>query len=48
MIEPWHRFSRSCEVFFLGSSQSHLDVVLGALLWVSLLDRNIKAVTFSM
>jgi len=38
VTEHWHRLPRGCGVSSLEISKSHLDMGLGALLWVSLLE----------
>jgi len=38
-MENWHRLPRGCGVSSLGTFQRHLDVALGTLLWVSLLEQ---------
>ena len=40
-MEHWHRLPRGCRVSSLRIFQSHLDVVLGTLLWVSLLEKDL-------
>ena len=42
MTEHWHRLPRGCEVSSLWISQSCLDVALGTLLWVSLLEKGLE------
>lgn len=39
VMDHWHRLPRSCGVSPLEILQSHLDVALGSLLWVSLLEQ---------
>jgi len=41
-MEHWHRLPRGCGISSLGISQSHLDVALGTLLWVSLLGQGLE------
>jgi len=38
VTEHWHRLPRSCGISSLETFQSHLDMDLGTLLWVSLLE----------
>jgi len=42
VMEHWHRLPRGCGISSLGISQSHLDVALGTLLWVSLLGQGLE------
>ena len=40
-MERWHRLPRGCRASFLEIFQSRLDVALGTLLWVSLLEQGL-------
>ncbi len=41
VMEHWHRLPRGCGVSSLEIFQSRLDVALGTLLWVSLLEQGL-------
>ena len=41
VTEPWHKLPRGCGVSSLEPFRSRLDVVLGTLLWVALLEQGL-------